>query len=158
DLAPELDDQGAGIVDPEAERVLDSVAFEGLVERSQEVVAALDQLPLVGVGHGDAPALVKRLETLERPAGEVVHDNEHRAGGPVIRDVARADAVEDGCRAVGPHDGTTEPAPRLLEAMALGPEDGLAHDPDDDLVAVRRQAADSARGAERAEDPEGERV
>ena len=83
-------------------------------KREQQVVAGVDNLPLIRVGQRHAPALVQRLEALERRAPEVVHDHPHRARRPVIPDILAAEALLDLGRNVGPHDVTAVPAPRLL--------------------------------------------
>jgi len=133
--------------------------LEGPVEGGQQVVALVDDAPLVGVGHGHAPALVQRLEALERPAGEVVHDDQHGAGRPVVDDVAGANATSDHqLAALGGEDGPAEPAAALLEMVALGREERLTDDADDDLVAVRRDPPYSAQSTDGADDAGGQAV
>ena len=159
DLSSRFDDHRAGIIESEGRRVLDAMSLQRPVQGHQQVVALVGDAPLVGVGHGHAPTPVQCLEALEGRCGEVVHDDQHRTGRPVVDDVAGADAAaqEHPC-ALRREDGPAEPAAALREMVGLGAEDRLADDADGDLVAVSGDWPLCARGTESAKDAIGQGV
>jgi len=159
DLSSQLDDHRAGVIESEARCVADRMPLELPVQGGQQVVALVGDAPLVGVGHGHAPALVQGLEALEGRAGEVVHDDQHGARRPVVEDVAGANATaQDQPGAFGREDGPAEPAVAPLEDVAFGSEQRLTDDANDDLVAVSGHWPHCARGTDAADDAGGQVV
>ena len=101
DLLLQGDDHRVGVVDPKVRRLLERVILERPVQRQEGVVALVDELPLVRVGHRDAPPVVQGIEALKRRAAGVVHHHEEGARRPVVADVVGTETLLDVGRPLG---------------------------------------------------------
>lgn len=158
DLLLEGDNHRPGVVNPEIRGLLYRVLLERPVQRQQQVVTGIDQLPLVGVGDRDTPALVQGLDALEGRSTKVVHDHEHRACRPVIPDVVAAETVVDEGRPLRSDDVPASPAPPLFVMVLLSAEQRLADDADDDLLPVSAHLGESAHRAHRTDHADLQRM
>jgi hypothetical protein len=151
DLLLDGDHHRARVIDPEVRGLLNRVLLESLVQRQQQVIAGTGDLPLVGVGHRYAPALVQGLDALEWCSTEVVHDHEHRARRPVIPDVVGTESFTDLSRALGANAVAASPAAALFVVVHLSAEHRTTDDADDNLLPVTVQLAVTALLAPRAD-------